>query len=176
MQIAHLYLKKNVVNVVIVFLICFFSTLRKNPGESFFDTMPTKINDETANYAPVCSCQTFGDPGGCGHSSLHVPSFLASRTTPFNLCDKHKRDIHYSDELTDEDYELFKTPLPSENQDRFKRALPDPVIPKENATRYCTERIADTEIGKICAGVGVDVQAFVDSCSLDVSVSTAKAL
>ena len=139
--------------------------------------MPTIINDKKADYAPVCSCQTLQDSGQCGQLPFHVPSYLKSKTTPFNLCDRNpiKRDIHYSDELTDEDFELFKTPLLSENQDRFKRALPAPVIPKQNATRYCTKKIADTKIGKICADVGVDVQALVDSCSLDVSVSIANA-
>lgn len=93
--------------------------------------------------------------------------------TPYNLCDRWqvKRDVHYSDELTDEDYDLFKSPLPSETQARFKRSLPAPVISKQNATRYCTERIKNSKVGKLCADIGIDVQGYVDSCSLDVSVS-----
>lgn len=82
-----------------------------------------------------------------------------------------KRDVHYSDELTDEDYNLFKSPVPSETQDRFKRALLAPVISKQNATRYCTDKIKNTKVGKLCADIGVDVQGYVDSCSFDVSVS-----
>ena len=89
------------------------------------------------------------------------------------MCDhwKVKRGVHYSDELTDEDYNLFKSPLPSETQDRFKRALPAPAVSKQNATRYCTDKIKNTKLGKLCADIGVDVQGYVDSCSLDVSVS-----
>ena len=104
---------------------------------------------------------------------FHVPSFLRDGKTPYNLCDHwtRKRDLHYSDELTDEDYDLFKSPLPSETQERFKRALPAPVISKQNATRYCTDKIKNTKLGKLCADIGVDVQGYVDSCSLDVSVS-----
>ena len=79
--------------------------------------------------------------------------------------------MHYSDDLTEEDYDLFKTPHPSETQVRFKRMLPAPVISKKNATRYCTERIKKTKVGKRCAAIGVDVQQYVESCSYDVSVS-----
>lgn len=96
---------------------------------------------------------------------------MLNKKTSFNLCDsKKKRDIHYSDELTDEDFELFNKPFPSRFQHRFKRANPPPVVSKENATRYCTERIADTKVGKLCLEVGVDVKALVDSCSMDISV------
>lgn len=121
----------------------------------------------------MCSCKKTTCNPNDGENAFHVPSFLKNNKMPYNLCDRwNKRDIHYSDKLTDEDFELFKNPLPSETQDRFKRALPAPVIPKQNATRYCTEKIKNTKVGKLCSDIGVDVQGYVDSCSLDVSVST----
>ena len=132
--------------------------------------MPPNIEDTNAEYAPLCSCinkeETF-----CGQSPINIPSYLRDKTTAFNLCDRSKRDIHYSDELTDQDFELFKRPLLSANHRRRARAL---RAPKENATRYCTEKIADKKISKLCAEVGVDVQEMVDSCSLDIQVTKLK--
>ena len=148
---------------------------RKNPGESFFDILPPHIDDTNANYASVCSCVTAEDLKGntvCGQSPINIPSFLKDKTTAFNLCDRrNERDIHYSDDLTDADYELFKKPNLPENHRRLKRALPNPVVSKENATLYCAQKIAETKVGKLCAEVGVDVQAFVDSCTVDIQVS-----
>ena len=86
------------------------------------------------------------------------------------LCDRQKRDVHahYSDDLTDEDFQLFKqTPL----RLRLRREVLNQKISKENATRYCAERIANTEIGILCAKVGVNVQALVNTCAIDVEVS-----
>jgi len=84
------------------------------------------------------------------------------------LCDRDKRDVHYSDDPTEEDIQLFKqTP---QLQPRYKRALQVGQISKENATRYCAERISETEIGDLCAKVGVNVQALVNTCSADIEV------
>lgn len=140
-------------------------------NESFFDILPPTIDDTTATYTAVCSCPT-GEGAICGQNNVKIPSFLIDKTTAFNLCDRKtfKRDIHYSDDLTDEDYELFRKPLQPHHLHRFKRAVPAPVISKENATRYCLEKIAESEVGKLCADVGVNVQAYVDSCSVDIEV------
>lgn len=84
------------------------------------------------------------------------------------LCDRDKRDIHYSDDPTEEDIKLFKqTP---QLRPRFRRAVQNGFISQENATRYCAERISETKIGKLCAKVGVNVQALVNICSVDVKV------
>ena len=148
---------------------------RKNPGESFFDSLPPHINDTKANYALTCSCEDdneTGDKNELCKFNLRLPSFLRTNFTTFNLCDrKKKRDIHYSDDLTDNDYELFKKTDGPGYQGRSRRALPNPVVSLENATRYCSEKIADAKVGKLCSKVGVDVPALVDSCALDISVS-----
>ncbi|XP_078371975.1 von Willebrand factor D and EGF domain-containing protein-like isoform X3 [Oculina patagonica] len=145
---------------------------RLDYGKSFFDVLPPKVDDKDAMYASVCTCRKDKCNPADGVNSFHVPSFMRNNKTPYNLCDRaFKRDIHYSDELTDEDFELFKSPLPYEPQNRFKRALPSPVIPKQNATRYCTEKIKNTKVGKLCSDIGVNVQGYVDSCSLDVSLT-----
>lgn len=149
----------------------FIYSFRVATGKNFFDHLPPNIPDKKgAKYSSVCKCGKVPcDPNSL---SFHVPSFLRDKKVPYNLCDRYKqRSIHYSDELTDEDFEFFKKPLPPATQDRFKRALPAPVIPKQNATRYCTDKIKNTKVGKLCSDIGIDIQGYVDSCSLDVSVS-----
>ena len=89
------------------------------------------------------------------------------------MCDRDpvkvrkKRDIEGSDELTNEDYEFFTTPSESNAHDRVKRSL----VSKENATRFCAERLTETPVGKLCAKLGTNVQALVNVCSADIEVS-----
>lgn len=158
------YFKEAIIFVIFnLYIFISFLFVRLLPGTSYFDTLPPNIDDTTADYAPLCS----------GQASFHVPTFIKRRKTTFTLCDlMKKREVYYSDELTAEDYELFKKLPPSENRHRFGRALPATVIPFKNATNYCVERIANSKVGKICANQGVDVQSFVNSCSLDISVGT----
>ena len=86
------------------------------------------------------------------------------------LCDRDKRDIHFSDELTDEDFHLFKMTLPSHKRQKRESGL----MSKENATNYCEGRISKTKIGKLCATIGINVQALVNACSFDVEVKYLK--
>ena len=84
------------------------------------------------------------------------------------LCDRQKRDIEYLDDTSDEEFQLLKkTPI---LRSRFRREVPSEKVSKENATKYCAERISETEIGKLCANVGVNLQALVDTCSVDLEV------
>ena len=158
------YFKEAIIFVIFnLYIFISFLFVRLQPGTSYFDTLPPNIDDTKADYAPLCGKQ----------ASFHVPTFIRHSKTTFTLCDlTKKREVYYSDELTAEDYELFKKLPPSENRHRFGRALPSSVIPLKNATSYCVERIANSKVGKICANQGVDVQSFVDSCSLDISVGT----
>ena len=85
------------------------------------------------------------------------------------LCDRDRRDVHFSDDPTEEDFGIFKQ-FP-QLQLRFRRVVQVGQISMANATRYCAERISETEIGKVCAKVGVNVQALVNACSADIAVS-----
>lgn len=87
------------------------------------------------------------------------------------MCDisPEKRDLEWSDDLTEEDYELFMKPLDPEAHKRQKRSID--VISKENATRYCAERLTETPVGKMCAKLGTNVQALVNVCASDIEVS-----
>ena len=88
--------------------------------------------------------------------------------SPAFLCDVQKRDVTLSDDPTDEDFKLF-----SQTPQLRLRVKRDAVfeVSKENATRYCAERISETKIGKLCAKVGVNVQALVNICSVDIQVN-----
>lgn len=91
-------------------------------------------------------------------------------TSPTNVCDRQKRDVRYLDDPTEEEIQLLKeTP---QLRSRLRREVQFGPVPKENATRYCAERISETKIGKLCAKIGVNVQALVNTCSADVAVST----
>ena len=84
------------------------------------------------------------------------------------LCDRQQRDVHFSDDPTEEDIQRFKQIRSSHR--RSRRAVPN-KISKENATRYCAEKISETKIGKLCAKIGVNVQTLVTVCSSDIEVS-----
>ena len=94
-----------------------------------------------------------------------------------NIASRKKREIRDivegSDDLTDEDFRLFYNSLETDKHKRSKRSVNS--ISKENATRYCNEKLADTPVGKLCAKMGTNVQALVNICSSDIEVSILKA-
>lgn len=104
------------------------------------------------------------------------PTLFKENMTPIKLqsprdsCDRQKRNVHFSDDPTEEDFQLFKQSPQLRPRSRRDSPIIGPVS-KENATRYCAERISETKIGKLCAKVGVNVQALVNICSSDVEVS-----
>lgn len=151
-------------------VIIFFSRLQN--GQSYFDTLPPDVGDKIVKYSTACLCQKEKNPATeqCKDAfTAAFPTVMKKNLSPMSLCDRQKRDVHYSDDPTEEDFQLFKqTP---QLRPRFRRALQVGQISKENATRYCAERISETEIGKLCAKVGVNVQALVNTCSSDVEVS-----
>ena len=107
---------------------------------------------------------------------IPVEFFILASTGPVNrieMCDnnrtlkRERRDIEGSDELTHEDFEVLMTPLKSNEHHREKRS----VVSKENATRYCAERLLETRVRKLCAKLGTNVQALVNVCSADIEVT-----
>ena len=96
------------------------------------------------------------------------PNLVKKKWSPMFLCDRQKRDVHFSDDPTEEDMQLFKQTRSSHR--RSRREVLD-EISKENATRYCAERISETKIGKLCAKVGVNVEVLVQVCAADIEVS-----
>ena len=122
------------------------------------------------DYSQACQCNPDGGHGDCENAfDVAFPTLKGktkSKSSPMFLCDREKREIHFSDELTDEDYHLFKRTLPSHKRQKRESGR----ISKENATYYCEARIAKTKIGKLCAKIGINVQALVNTCSFDVEV------
>jgi len=145
---------------------------RLQPGQSFFDTLPAQVADYKVQYTEACQCTAKGTGGNqvCENAfDVAFPTVLKKNLSPMFLCDRQKRDINCSDDPTDEDFQLFKqTPSLSFG---FKRDVLNEQISKENATRYCAQRINETKVGKLCAKVGVNVQVLVDVCASDVEVS-----
>ena len=164
-------------------LVCFFKLseiiclllFRLKVGESFFDTLPDDVNASDVEYAKACLCpiddQKSNETECKNVFKAAFPTLVNTPmqdASPTELCDRQKRDIHYSDDITDEDFQLFKNTLHVHH--RFRRAVTDDQISKENATRYCAERISDTKLGKLCAQFGVNVQQLVETCSADLEV------
>ena len=157
--------KKHLLNV--------FISLRRQP--SYFDILPLEINKGGSPIEPACACDETTDKGKttkCADDGIPVfwPSTQKDKFNRIKMCDKapSKRDLQWSDDLTEEDYELFMKLLDPEAHKRKKRSVD--VISKENATRYCTERLAETPVGKMCAKLGTNVQALVNVCSSDIEV------
>ena len=80
---------------------------------------------------------------------------------------KKIRAIEGADDLTGEDLKMLMEPLKS-NKSRWEETV---VVSKDNATRYCAERLLETKVGKLCAKLGINVQALVNVCSADIEVS-----
>ena len=124
----------------------------------------------------ACACDATKDKGKttkCAVSGIPVffPSMQEDKYNRIKMCDRSpkRRALQWSDDLTEEDYELFMKPLDSEAHKRQKRSVN--VISKENATRYCAERLAETRVGKMCGKLGTNVQALVNVCASDIQVS-----
>ena len=126
-------------------------------------------------YSESCSCFRKNANNGLDCENVFKVAFptLAKKQqfepiSPRVLCDRQKRDLSHSDDATEEDFQLFK----EVRQLRFRREVRLGPLSRENASRYCAERISETKIGKLCTKLGVDVQSLVDTCSDDVVVST----
>lgn len=153
---------------------------RLEPGKSFFDRLPNPIDDVAVEYNIPCSCHRENENGErqcIKELPVHYPNVLDSEGRVIldlnsGSGERKRRDIHYSDDLTDEDFEIFKHYVGSAVHHRFKRELlSKSTFTKENATLFCTERVTNTEAGKLCAKLGANVQAMVNACVIDLEVT-----
>ena len=151
----------------------FFNFSRLKLGQSFFDTLPPQVPNSKIQYSKACLCSKKSEYGShvCQEvSEAAFPTVVKRNYVPMSLCDRQKRDLHYSDDPTEEDFQFFQqTP---HWKPRIRRDVPNKQVSKKNATRFCEERISETDIGKLCGKVGVNVQALVNTCSIDVVVSS----
>ena len=161
----------------LIFLAIVILLYRLENGKSLFHILPPLVDEYKVTYSQVCAClrDTENSPRHCRDPlSLAYPTLFKRDKnmvplSPAFLCDVQKRDLSFSDDPTDEDFNLF-----SQTPQLRLRVKRDAVfeVSKENATRYCAERISETRIGKLCAKVGVNVQALVNICSVDIQVNT----
>lgn len=141
------------------------------PDESYFDVLPPQVSAYDVEYSQACLCDSPATTESgpiCGNAfEFAFPTLGEGRKpSPLFLCDRQKRDIQFSDEPRDDDFQLFeRTLLLHKRHKRESRR-----ISKENATHYCEEKISKTKIGKLCAKLGINVQALVNVCSFDVEV------
>ena len=152
-----------------------FCPCRLNGSDSYFQTLPAEINKVARPFQKSCACGN-ALPENCVDDGIPVYWESYGEKKHYNrikMCDRSpetnrkRRDIEGSDELTYEDFEVLMTPLKSNEHHREKRS----VVSKDNATRYCAERLLETRVGKLCAKLGTNVQALVDVCSADIEVS-----
>ena len=167
------------VRIVCLFLPYHYLLHRLGSKESFFDTLPSDVRDGDLQYSQACLCPKIGEDTKPKCKSVSDEAFKTlfrkkmkpvKPTSPTNLCDRQKRDVHHLDDPTEEDIQLFKETPPLRS--RVRREVQLGPVPKENATRYCAERISETKIGELCAKIGVNVQALVNTCSADIEVSS----
>lgn len=152
---------------------------RKQP--SYFDQPPphTNINTGGLNYERSCPCDETKDKGKKKNECVdgipvYVPDATNDKLNRIKMCDRNpqKRDVEGSDDLTDEDFALFRDPSDNKLVRRMKRSITP--VSKDNATRYCAEKLAETQVGKLCAKLGANIQALVNVCSSDIEVSNWK--
>ena len=166
-------------------------TFRASP--SYFDTrtLPADVNSDKdgVEYEQSCSCSETQNDKHTDDCVDGIPVVLAQgflnqgtagqriKKCHKNIASRKKREIsdivEGSDDLTDEDFRLFYNSLETDKHKRSKRSVNS--ISKENATRYCNEKLADTPVGKLCAKMGTNVPALVNVCSSDIEVSILKA-
>ncbi|PFX16668.1 Fibropellin-1 [Stylophora pistillata] len=150
----------------------FGNSQRKFP--SYFHKLPDTINQNSdeVTFEKACACSEEIDQGRTADCHDGIPVFFPGPPTKQRLnrilmCNRNvKRDITNSDDLTEEDFELFRKLDYPELHKRQKRSITQ--ISKENATRYCKEKLADTTVGKLCAKLGTNIQALVNVCSADI--------
>ena len=159
-------------------IVCLF--YRLDAHNSYFRVSPPRVDDEAILYERTCSCVSQGETRTeqCDSPNQILNEIDNNKNLVQDLDRIHhqgKRDVSQSDVLTDEDYEYFKEPgafqSPSRVHLRTKRAAEAFPVSRENATRYCTEKLVESYIGKFCAKVGTDVHSFVNACSADVMVN-----
>lgn len=152
---------------------------RMEPGESYFDRLPQPVNDAAVNYNKPCSCykkDMNGNPVCLKEFPVHFYNVMSQpgitvNPTQGNGGNGKKRSVKLSDDLTEEDFDLFKRFVASGVPNRHRRGIAVKApFSKENATRYCREKILESNVGKLCAKLGTNVQALVNSCSIDVEV------
>ena len=145
---------------------------------SYFQTLPAEINKDPRPFETSCACDETQDKAlttKCAIDGIPVdwPTDKRKHYNRIKMCDRNpekdrkRRDIEGSDELTHEDFEVLMTPLKSNEHHREKRS----VVSKDNATRYCAERLLETRVGQLCAKLGTNVQALVNVCSADIEVT-----
>jgi len=154
---------------------------RLEPAQSYFNRLPYPTDDHAVRYDVPCSCfrkDKKGQPECLSEIPVHFPNVMDKTGSVIIIAgggatgNRKKRELKDSDDLTEEEFEQFKHYVATGTSKRQKRAIPDKLVfTKENATRYCVEKVSNSHIGKLCSKLGVNVQALVNSCSIDLELT-----
>lgn len=141
---------------------------------SYFSRLPNPTDQYTGtlDFEEACSCDENNGVKECVEGIPVVARAMNFERNVFNrmkTCNRDPtRDVEGSDELTEEDFQLFGEPIETKSGKRMKRS---PIsVSTDEASIYCAEQIANTTVGKLCDNIGTDVQSLVDICSADIKV------
>ena len=147
------------------------------PANSLFHKLPEPENDDGA-LLQRCECATTADkasnciPGvPVLYAGIHRIEVIPPKKFPH--CGGSKRAIMFSDDPSDEDFDMFQV-LPSDASHspvRAKRAADFDIL-YVNATEYCREKLATNKATELCKEIAnVAVESLINQCAFDVSVS-----
>ena len=146
------------------------------PANSLFHKLPKPKNDVGA-FLQRCECATT-EAGASNCNPMEIVRYAGihkdngGRTGGFPHCGGSKRAITFSDDPSDEDFDMFQV-LPSGTSHspvRAKRAA-DVDISYVNATEYCREKLATNKATELCKEIAnVDIDSLINQCAFDVSV------
>ena len=174
-MVSTLIIKRMYKNKHKISSILFCLSYRIKPGESYFDRLPQPVNDRAVEFAVPCSCfqknTKNGSPRCAAAKIVNFPNESDKKGINVKSEIEGNTKVKMKDQLTAKDFKLFKRYVASTVSKRQKRAIPvKSRFTKQNATRYCVERISNSQVGKLCSNLGTNVQALVDSCSIDLQV------
>ena len=143
--------------------------------------LPPRVEENGILYEKTCYCESKEDnrPELCEESpnQLIFPG-MDRNLKPVEVAHvqtRKRRDASQPDKIGDGDYEYFAEPdwmnPSSRDHQRLRRQGSPFPVSQENATKYCTEKLVESHVGKFCAKLGINVHGFVNVCSADIKVS-----
>ena len=165
-------------------LCCFSFSCSLDLSTSYFYVLPPRVEENGILYEKTCYCESKEDdvPELCDESpnQLIFPG-MDRNLKPVDVAHvqtRKRRDVSRSDKISDGDYEYFAEPYwmkrSSRDHQRLKRQGTPLPVPQENATKYCTEKLVESHVGKFCAKLGINVHGFVNVCSADIMASMSR--
>ena len=137
--------------------------------------LPPRVEESGILYKKTCYCESKenGIAEICEESTnqLIFPG-IDRNLNPVEIVqvqDSGPRDVLQHDGTRDREPEGIKQS--SRDHQRLRSQATSLPVSQEDATKYCTEKLVESHLGKFCAKLGINVHGFVDICSADIMVS-----